>query len=92
MEKMREEFEREVIKRMNESGFSEIEVRVEMLGVSKCGVYHDGTVSCWWDFWKASRAALHVTLPMEYKDQFNELSYSSPAVRQALDAAGIRYV
>lgn len=46
---------------------------------------------CAWNGWKASRAALCVKLPMEYKDQFNELSYSAPAVIKAILDAGVRY-
>ena len=63
MDKMREEFEAFVINRMKESGFLEVEVRVEMLGVSSDGSYFDGTVDAWWYFWQASRAALRVELP-----------------------------
>ena len=96
MERMREEFETFVTNRMKESGFLEVEVRVEMLGVSSDGSYFDGTVDAWWDFWKASRAALCVELPQ----RMNGLDYDTYAcgfdnalyaVEIKMEVAGVKY-
>ena len=80
MEKMREEFEAWAI----DHHFSATK---KQDGVSYA---HDSTM-CAFEGWKASRAALCVELPMEYKDQFNELSYSAPAVIKAILDAGVSY-
>lgn len=87
MEKMREEFEAFVISRMKESGFLEVEVRVEILGVSSDGSYYDGTVEAWWDFWKASRAALCVELPENCKG----MALTVSELHKQLDKAGVSY-
>ena len=95
MDKMREEFEAFVISRMKESGFLEVEVRVEILGVSSDGSYYDGTVEAWWDFWKASRAALCVELPSKINDDNDLFSYGfDSAISSAevsLENAGVSY-
>lgn len=98
MDKMREEFEAFVINRMKESGFLEVEVRVEMLGVSSDGSYFDGIVDAWWDFWKASRAALCVELPSfengsirGYSGDCEEARMVVDAIAESLDEAGVRY-
>lgn len=85
MDKMREEFEAFVINRMKESGFLGVEVRVEMLGVSSDGSYFDGIVDAWWDFWKASRAALCVKLPENCKG----MALTVDEFRAQLDTAGV---
>ncbi|MEB0009336.1 hypothetical protein QN375_06000 [Pseudomonas sp. MH9.2] len=59
---LREQFEAAVITRMKESGFLEVEIRVECLGRSGDG-YYDGSIDAYWHFWKESRAALVVDLP-----------------------------
>ena len=88
MDKMREEFEAFVINRMKESGFLEVEVRAEMLGVSSDGSYFDGIVDAWWDFWKASRAALCVELPGAWRLAEHEYKRQ---VEESLDSAGVGY-
>lgn len=61
-DKMREQFEAAVIARFKESGFLEVEIRVECLGRSGDG-YQDGSVDAYWHFWKSSREAVVVELP-----------------------------
>lgn len=49
-ELMREQFEAAVIARMKESGFLEIEIRVECLA-RQGDDYHDPSISAYWAFW-----------------------------------------
>lgn len=96
MDKIREEFEAFVINRMKESGFLEVEVRVEMLGVSSDGSYFDGTVDAWWDFWKASRYAMCVELPDGSYcgfegDSFHAYMCGVESCKDILDEAGVKY-
>lgn len=49
----RDEFEQAVIARMKESGFAEIEIRVECLARDSNG-YCDGSVEAYWHFWNAA--------------------------------------
>lgn len=70
-DKMREEFEAAVIQRFKESGFTEVEIRTEMLA-GDCIDYDDASVSAYWHFWKASRAAVVVELPA-YADTGEDL-------------------
>lgn len=87
---LREQFEAAVIKRMKESGFLEVEIRVECLGRSGDG-YADGSVDAYWHFWQESRAALVVTLPSKpcyrgyaaYDDAMDD-------AREAICAAGVK--
>lgn len=56
IENSREAFERAVIARMKESGFLEIEIRVEAL--VRCGDgYEDEVINAGWHYWKAGIAA-----------------------------------
>lgn len=48
---LREQFEAAVIKRMKESGFLEVEIRVECLGRSGDG-YIDASIDAYWHFWQ----------------------------------------
>ena len=59
---LRGQFEAAVISRFKESGFLEVEIRVECLSRSGDG-YHDSSVDAYWHFWQASREALVVKLP-----------------------------
>lgn len=59
---MREKFEAAVIERMKESGFLEVEIRVECLGRHGEG-YDDPSVDAYWHFWQAAAASVVVTLP-----------------------------
>lgn len=91
-DKMREEFEHE----MRKLGMFERICGECPMDVNKeTGEYISAdTGAMWAGFvigWKASRAELCVELPMEYKDQFNEPSYSAPAVRNAISDSGVRY-
>lgn len=88
-DKMREEFEAAVIERFKESGFLEVEIRTEML-VRDGDDYYDSSVSTYWHFWKASRAAVVVELPAftGYVDYIvRELQAS---FRQQAEAAGLQ--
>jgi hypothetical protein len=54
-DKNRAAFEAEVIKRFQESGYLEVQIRVECLGRSGDG-YQDGSVDAYWHFWNEGRA------------------------------------
>ncbi|WPM83120.1 hypothetical protein R5W60_21740 (plasmid) [Brucella pseudintermedia] len=56
IENSREAFERAVIERMKESGFLEIEIRVEALVRCDDG-YEDEVINAGWHYWKAGIAA-----------------------------------
>ncbi|WP_247875595.1 MULTISPECIES: hypothetical protein [unclassified Brucella] len=61
LENSREAFERAVIERMKESGFLEIEIRVEAL--ARCGDgYQDEVINAGWHYWKAGIAAASPTV------------------------------
>lgn len=62
IEQSRVEFEAAVIKRMKESGFLEVEIRVECLGRSGDG-YSDSSVDAYWHFWQESRAVITIAMP-----------------------------
>lgn len=56
LNKSREAFERAVIERMKESGFLDIEIRVEAL--VRCGDgYQDEVINAGWHYWQAGIAA-----------------------------------
>ncbi len=88
---MREQFEAAVIARMKESGYLEVEIRVECLIQDGIGGYMDGSVDVWWHFWQASRATMVVELPAVIV--MNSMShpveaYPADRVRAAIEAAG----
>lgn len=87
---LREQFEAAVIKRMKESGFLEVEIRVECLGRSGDG-YADGSVDAYWHFWQESRAALVVDLPRWNAAHMHGSAdvWTEDEVRDALEAAGV---
>ena len=98
--KTREQFEAAVIARFKESGFLEVEIRVECLG--RFGDrYQDGSVDAYWHFWKASREAVVVELPNRaaeaYREEFddveggsfNETTYIRD-VREVIEAQGLK--
>lgn len=92
MEKMREEFERE----MRKLGmFERIGGECPMDTNKETGEYISAdTGAMWAGFvigWKASRAAQCVELP-RIGVLHHSTTYNAPEVREALDAAGIRYV
>lgn len=58
----REQFEAAVVERMKESGFLEVEIRVECLQRHGDG-YQDGSIDSYWRFWQASRKTLVIELP-----------------------------
>lgn len=62
LEISRGEFEASVIKRMKESGFLEVEIRVECLGRSGDG-YSDSSVDTYWHYWQESRAVITIAMP-----------------------------
>lgn len=95
--KMREQFEAAVIARFKESGFLEVEIRVECLGRSGDG-YQDGSVDAYWHFWKASREAVAVELPKHsgyaeygYGDDYeNGRDVMRDECREAIEAQGLK--
>lgn len=58
---VREKFEAAVIERFKESGYLEVQVRVECLGRVGDG-YADGSVDAYWDFYQAGAASVEVDL------------------------------
>ena len=81
----------------------EFETWAKPLGFDMDYIYADDEFKCycftttqnvfevWKAGWEKSRDALCVELPMEYKDQFNELSYSAPAVINAILDSRVQY-
>jgi len=68
----RAEFEAAVIERFKESGFLEVQIRVECLGRSGDG-YYDGSVDAYWFFWKKAQASVVVELPeLETLGKYNQ--------------------
>jgi hypothetical protein len=97
---LREQFEAAVITRMKESGFLEVEIRVECLGRSGDG-YYDGSIDAYWHFWKESRASLVVDLPTvgtepedaiddSYMDGHRAAVRMRNACFKAIEAAGLK--
>lgn len=103
MEKIREAFEAAVIARMKESGYLEVEIRVECLGRYGDG-YYDGSVDAYWHFWKESRAGLLIDLPPppaepeepeeaiddSHMDAYHSAVRMRNACAQAIEAAGLK--
>lgn len=87
-ELLRPGFEAAIIERFKESGFLEVEIRVECL--SRCGEsYNDPQVAIAWWSWTQSRESLVVELPTgSYYPKYNELTYEARAVHEAIIAAG----
>lgn len=100
---LREQFEAAVIARMKESGYLEVEIRVECLGRSGDG-YYDGSIDAYWHFWKESRAALVIEMPPPYPypeepeeaidDSFMDAYHAAKGMRHAcaqnIKAAGLK--
>lgn len=88
---LREQFEAAVIKRMKESGFLEVEIRVECLGRAGDG-YADASVDAYWHFWQESRTALVVELPKLTPAHMHSSAdvWTEEEVRDALEAAGLK--
>lgn len=84
-DKNRAAFEAEVIKRFQESGYLEVQIRVECLGRSGDG-YQDGSVDAYWDFWNSGRASVVVEMPGE-RMATDAWDYKTMAV-EAIVAAG----
>lgn len=74
-ENRRPAFERVVINRMAKSGFSEFDVHVECLPKSDNGVYHDGSIQAYWEFWNAALDSLpkHEPAPVSPDDELSVL-------------------
>ena len=85
--KMREQFEAAVIARLKESGFLEVEIRVECLARSGDG-YQDGSVDAYWHFWKASREAVVVNLPCDVSGGLYRLALED--CTRCIEAQGLR--
>ena len=61
-EQRRAKFEQAVIDRMKESGYLEVEIRVECLQRHGDG-YYDGSIDAYWHFWNAAMDSMEVELP-----------------------------
>lgn len=59
---IRKQFEAAVIERMKESGYLEVEIRVECLQRHGDG-YQDGSIDSYWHFWTAALGSMAVELP-----------------------------
>jgi hypothetical protein len=68
-ESRRAKFEQAVIDRMKESGFLEVEIRVECLTRAKDGQYHDGSIDAYWHFWNAALDGVVIDLPHPVKPE-----------------------
>ena len=100
---LREQFEAAVIARMKESGFLEVEIRVECLGRSGDG-YADGSIDAYWYFWNESRAVVVVDMPPapaepeepecaiddSHMDAFHAANRMRSACEKAIEAAGLK--
>ena len=84
IEKLRPGFEAAIIERFKESGFLEVEIRVECL--SRCGEsYNDPQVAIAWWSWTQSRESLVVELPDE---QPGYLYYAPDVVAAIMNGGG----
>jgi hypothetical protein len=101
-ESRRAKFEQAVIDRMKESGFLEVEVRVECLVRSGDG-YYDGSIDAYWHFWNAALDGAVVDLPNPVKpesdddacddswlDGFNAVKRYRKTCVAAVEAAGLK--
>lgn len=89
IELLRPGFEAAIIDRFKESGFLEVEIRVECL--SRCGdSYNDPQVAIAWWSWTQSRESLVVELPTVQDVNIEEYTACSTieACKQAIIAAG----
>ena len=100
---LRAQFEAAVIARIKESGFLEVEIRVECLARSGDG-YYDGSIDAYWHFWKESRAAVVVDLPPapaepdapedaiddSHMDAYHAAQRMRNACAKAIEAAGLK--
>lgn len=82
-EKRRELFEQAVIERMKQSGFLEVEIRVECL-TRLDDDYLDSSVDAYWHFWNAAFDAVVIELPKLWIS--NESGASEQAACQTLNA------
>lgn len=83
-EQLRPGFEAAIIERFKESGFLEVEIRVECL--SRCGEsYNDPQVAIAWWAWTQSRESLVVELPDE---QPGYLYYAPDVVAAIINGGG----
>lgn len=79
--KLRDGYEAAVIRRMKESGFLEVEIRVECL--QRAGEsYQDPIIAAGWHYWQASRDDVVVELP----DKWGEYTEPGFAACEAIDA------
>ncbi len=92
-EQRREKFEQAVIDRMNESGFLEVEIRVECLARSGEG-YSDGSIDAYWHFWNAALDGVEIELghsdsapSAEYRQGYDE---ALDDARESIEAAGLK--
>ena len=99
---LRDQFEAAVIARMKESGFLEVEIRVECLARSGDG-YYDGSIDAYWHFWKESCAAVVVDLPApaepdapedaiddSHMDALHAANRIRSACEKAIEAVGLK--
>ena len=90
-EQLRPGFEAAIIERFKESGFLEVEIRVECL--TRCGdSYDDSSVSIAWWAWCESRRTMVVELPSIQDININEYtSFETVGVcKEAIEAAGLK--
>lgn len=86
-DKNRAAFEAVVIKRFKESGYLEVQIRVECLGRSGDG-YQDGSVDAYWDFWNAAKADTGAALAHARHEAINAKGIAAMCVVALTQAEG----
>jgi hypothetical protein len=87
IELLRPGFEAAIIERFKESGFLEVEIRVECL--SRTGeIYLDPVVSMAWWAWCLSRERMVVELPEAREDGWGQWSIVKDETIEAIEAVG----
>lgn len=100
---IRKQFEAAVIERMKESGYLEVEIRVECLQRHGDG-YQDGSVDAYWHFWITALGSVVVDLPPtpvepeepefaiddSHMDAYHAAGRMRNACEKAIEAAGVK--
>ena len=98
-------FEAAVIERMKESGFLEVEIRVECLQRNADGSYFDSTIDAYWHFWNKALDGVSIMLPHpptpmqpedaiddSWLDAYNAEKRMRKTCVEAIEAAGLAVI